>query len=262
MRLVTVDRTLERALLALAAGLVANTLLGPLAFDLVDYGLSESLRNQAIGLEAVSFLLVAPVCIAAAGFVRAARPAGAVLALAPATYTAYMAVQYVVGPGYLRYPTVLALHLGLFVVGGIVAVRAWASIEPGHLPPMTASRRRQRAAVLVGLGVFVVPAAIATAIVLRRGTPTAAKAMYGLVGWFALVPPSVAAMAITMVVNDDPHASVGSTVLFGAAAVAFAVYAVRLFRPLFAPRPSNPRSHDNGNSTSPGRLRVAARVDR
>jgi hypothetical protein len=42
----------------------------------------------------------------------------------------------------------------------------------------------------------VVPCTIATALALRRGTPVATKAMYGVVGWFALVPPSVAVMEV------------------------------------------------------------------
>lgn len=84
---------------------------------------------------------------------------------------------------------------------------------------------------LMDLGI-VVPLAVAAAIGLRHGTGAAVKGQYAIVGWFALVPPSVAAMAVAMVVNDDPHASSASMVVFVAAAAAFGMVAVRVFRPL------------------------------
>lgn len=269
------DRALAATTYALAAGLVVNTLLGPAFADVVDYSLSETLRNQTIGLELVSLLLVAPLCVAVAGLAARGKAAGPVLALAPATYTAYMFVQYVVGPGYDRYPAVLLFHLALFVAAGVVAVRAWASLAPADLPPIGNRVRRARAKVLFALAGFVVgryvpalvgsftdqplsgelaeepaffwtillmdlgivvPAAVATAVALRRGSAVAVKAMYALVGWFALVPPSVAAMALVMVATDDPYASVGSLALFSVAAIGFAAFALAVYRPLLAGR--------------------------
>lgn len=265
------DRVLAATTVALAIGLAANTLLGPAFADVVDYPLSDTLRNQTIGLELVSLLLVAPLCLAAATQAARGRAAGAVLALAPATYTAYMFVQYVVGPGYDRYPPVLLFHLALFVLAGVVAVRAWASLAPADLPPVGTRVRRARAKMLFVLAGFVVgryvpavvgsltgqplsgefrqepaffwtillmdlgivvPSAVAAALALRRGSGVAVKAMYALVGWFALVPPSVTAMAVVMVVNDDPYASVASLGLFSVAAVAFTAFAVAVYRPL------------------------------
>jgi len=266
-------RGLAPLLFALGGALALNSLLGPLLADAIDYSLSESLRNQLIGLDAVSLILVAPLCLVAGVLVWRGRPAGAGLALGPATYTSYMFVQYVVGPGYQHYPAVLLFHLGLFVLGGVVAVWAWSSLRPDRLPPMTDRTRRVRAGVLLGLAAFVVmrylpaivgsvsekefseefrtepaffwtillmdlgivvPSAIAAAMALRHGAAVASKAMFAVVGWFALVPPSVAAMGITMVANDDPHASTPATVLFVVAAAVFAGFAVRVFRPLLA----------------------------
>jgi hypothetical protein len=83
------------------------------------------------------------------------------------------------------------------------------------------------------LGV-VVPAAIATAVGLLRRAPAAARAMYALFGWFALVPPSVAAMAVAMVLRHDPNATTGGTIVFIAVAAVFAAFAVGVFWPLFA----------------------------
>ena len=56
-----------------------------------------------------------------------------------------------------------------------------------------------------------------------------------MIGWFALVPAAVAAMAITMQLNDDPNATGGATALFVAAAMVFTVGAVVLYLPLFRP---------------------------
>ena len=271
------DRALAIALGLLGLGLALNALLGPLAVDAVDYELSESLRSQAIGLEAFSLAVVVPLCLLAAVLVYQARPAGAVMAVGPAAYAAYMIVQYIVGPDYDRYAMVVLFHLGLFVLSGFVAVRAWGRIEAGHLPAMRNPVRRRHAALLLSLTAFVVlryvpsllgslteeplpeefaqepaffwtiflmdlglvvPLAAATAVRLRRGVPEATKAMYGLVGWFALVPPSVASMAVVMLVNDDPNASAASVAVFGVAAAAFAAYAVRLYRPLLKGRRS------------------------
>jgi hypothetical protein len=255
----------------LAAGLALNTALGPLGLDVIGYGLSESLHNQLVGLDGASLLLVVPVTAAAGVLAWRGRAAGPVLALGAATYTSYMFVQYLIGPGYERYPGALTLHLGLFVLGGVITVAAWSDLRPTELPAMTERQRRARARVLVGLAAFVVlrylppilgsfssepltdefrdepaffwtillmdlgivvPCALAASVVVRRGGAVAGKALYATVGWFALVPPSVAAMALTIVVNDDPNASAASMVLFVAAAIVFAAFATRVFRPL------------------------------
>lgn len=264
-------RGLAIALFALAGGLALNSVLGPLGLDVIDYLLSTSLHNQLIGLDLVSLGLVAPLCVVAGVLVLRGHPAGPVIALGPATYTAYMFVQYLIGPGYRYYPGVLMLHLALFVLGGGVAVRAWSGITAAHLPTMTDRARRAWSWVLVALAAFVVsrylpaligsidraaltdefqvepaffwtifvmdvgvvvPCAVATAVSLRRGAPGAIKATYALLGWFALVPPSVAAMAVTMLVNDDPYRSMPASVLFVLIAAVCAVLAVRVYRPV------------------------------
>jgi len=52
------NRCLALVLVAVAAVLVVNSLLGQLAMGVVTHPFSETLVNQAIGLEAVSLLLV------------------------------------------------------------------------------------------------------------------------------------------------------------------------------------------------------------
>lgn len=171
------------------------------------------------------------------------HPAGVVLALGPTSYAAYMLAQYVVGPQYLTYEPVVLLHIALFALSGALLVGAWARIDVDALP--TRSRGWGVAVLLfavfvvtrwtgvlsgvvdgvavpaapadvtmywtiflLGLGI-VVPAAIATAVGLAWRARWATKALYAVVGWFALVPLSVATMALVKVLRGDPNADVG-----------------------------------------------------
>lgn len=63
-------------------------------------------------------------------------------------------------------------------------------------------------------------------------------------GWYALVPPSVAAMSATMVINDDPHAVPGQAIMLGGVAILFAGLAVWIFLPLLRPHPTA-HQHDH-----------------
>jgi hypothetical protein len=265
------DRTLALLLAALSAAIATNSLLGPLLADAIDYRLSVTMRNQLIGLDAVSLALVVPLCLVAAVLVWRGRASGTVLAVGPATYAAYMFVQYVVGPSYLTYPRALPLHLGIFVLSGITAARAVASVRAEDLPALSSGQRSTRMWVMFALSAFVVsrylpalvgsatgaaltaelaadpaffwvillmdlgvvvPVTVATGLALRRGAPRAALMHYAVVGWFALVPPSVAAMAAAMLLNDDPYASAANTAMFTVTAVACAVLAVRTYLPV------------------------------
>jgi hypothetical protein len=59
---------------------------------------------------------------------------------------------------------------------------------------------------MLDLGVFL-PATVFACAGLVRGTAWGPKALFTVVGWFGLVGPAVAAMAVTMYVNDDPNSS-------------------------------------------------------
>jgi hypothetical protein len=67
----------------------------------------------------------------------------------------------------------------------------------------------------------------------RSGSParaeTGRRAVCAVVGWFALVPASVAAMGAVMVVRGDPHASVPTLVLVLVATGAFWALARQVF---------------------------------
>lgn len=274
----SVDRWLGVGLIALGAGLAANTFLGPLFANAITYPFTETVLNETLGLEAVSLLLVAPLAAIAGLFVLRRHRAGPALALGPAAYSAYMLVQYVVGPQYATYQPSIALHMALLILSLVVVVRAWA-ITDAELLPLVG---RGWALVAFGLAAFVisrwmgvlsgiftaepvpaaapditmywsiflldigvvVPTAVATGVGLLRGSRWARKALFGVVGWFALVPPSVAAMSIVKLLRADPNGSVGDTAVFAIVTVIFWSLAALLFRRLFASSPRPARSHD------------------
>jgi hypothetical protein len=267
-------------LLVLAAALLANSVLGPLGADLVDYPLSGTLRNQLIGLEVVTVALVVPWCAVAGARALRGKADAAVLAFGPSAYTAYMFIQYVLGPEYGEYRAVVLLHVALTTLSVGLTLWSWSLSREVALPILARRRERAYAAVLLGLALFVllryagaiagsfsstripeefaeartfhwsiflldlgmvVPATVVGAVALLRGRDLGRRALYATTGWFALVPPSVAAMAVTMLVNDDPNASAATVAVLSVASVAFAAFAVVVYRPLLSPPSTGPQ---------------------
>jgi hypothetical protein len=142
---------------ALAAGIAANSLLGPLIGDVIEYRYSETLINQAIGLDAISLFLVAPLCALCGiavfrGYVLAAVPA-----FAPALYAAYMFPQYIVGPEYLTLPgnneSFFPPHVGLFTLALACGLTIWSFVENDMLP-----ERAPKAGRVLGIVMFLLVA--------------------------------------------------------------------------------------------------------
>lgn len=273
-------RTFRNALLGLAALLLANTVLGPAGLDVVDYPLSASLLNQLLGLELVTVVLVVPALLLAARLAHRGRPEAALVAIGPAGYAAYMFAQYVVGPSSRDTSPAVLLHLVVFALGTAVAVAGWAFAMRTDWPVSSRRQRRRWTALLTALAAFVtlrylrllagtvtgaaipeefasepafywsivlldlglvVPATVAAAVTVHRGSRVALPATYAVVGWFALVPPSVAAMAAVMLWREDPYASVPTTVLLVVVAVVTSVVAARMFAALLRQPVRQPR---------------------
>lgn len=262
-------------LLALAAALLGNSFIGPLGLDLVDYPVTETLRNQLVGLEVVTVALVVPWCVYAG--IRALRneSGAALLAFGPAAYTAYMFVQYVLGPEYVQYRALALFHLGLVTLSGGLTLWSWSLSRKSTLPVRSTRAEHVYGAVVLGLAAFVVlryaggivgsfsseaipaefadartfywtiylldlgvvvPATVVGAVALLRGHELGRRALYAVTGWFALVPPSVAAMAAVMLVKDDPNASMATVVTLSLASVVFGAFAALVYRPLLMRR--------------------------
>lgn len=208
-------RTLVGLLGCLAGVLAANSLLGPLAFEVIEYHYSESLINQGIGLDAVALFVAVPVALVAAVLVRRGHRAGPVLALVPATFAAYMAPQYAIGPDYLGLPgnneRFFAFHLALFVLGVGTAIVAWQTIDRSGLEPRDPSSDRRRAWVLIGLIVFVfVGRWLAGLVELVQGDPSSVDyrenpTAYLLIGFLDLgvVVPAAVVAAVGLRLHRD-----------------------------------------------------------
>lgn len=260
-------------LFTLAAVLLVNTVVGPLGTEIIRYPVSRTLLNQTIGLEVVTLGLVVPLTLIAGLVALRGGAAAPFLGFGPAAYSAYMFVQYVLGPEYAGYTSTVLFHTVIVTLSGALGVWAWVLASRQSLPQLTNRRRRASGVILLLLGSFiitrylpvllggalpsefadartffwtiflldlgvVVPATLVAGLGLLRGTRLAHTALYGLMGWYAVVPPSVAAMSATMVINDDPHAVPGQAILFGVVAVLFAGLAVWVFLPLLRPHPT------------------------
>jgi hypothetical protein len=109
-----------------------------------------------------------------------------------------------------------------------------------HLPGEFAGERTFFWSIfLLDLGI-VVPCTVAAGLALVRGAEVGQRALYAVVGWFALVPPSVAAMAVVMWARNDPHASVPTVLMLSAVTVAFGTFAWRTVHPLLPGREGAP----------------------
>jgi hypothetical protein len=228
--------------------------------------------NQILGVEAVSLLIVAPLSALAAILVLRGNPNGPFVAIPSAAYTAYMFVQYIIGPQYVDYSPAILLHLALFILGGILLVQSWGHVRVKDLPTVSPRRKRIYSVVLVLLALFasfsyllavprilaggtipaeytgdpsvywtiflmdlgiVVPISVAVSVNLLRGRVWARKAIYGFVAWFALVSIAILAMFVSMLVHNDPNITVGTVVVLVIATLLITAFAVWVYRPFF-----------------------------
>lgn len=302
-------KRLSTALITLAVGFAMLAVLGPLVTGIFEYRYSQTMLNQATGLDAFALVVVAPLALLSAVLLARGYKAAPLLALGPAAFGLYMLVQYVIGPEYLTIDgngeRAFLVFVMLFVLSAWVLVQAW-----GLAAAPTWSDRffRRRGVLLFGLAAFVVigmyiangffsamfdfpnyvearaavseydehptaywivafldlavvvPLTVATGVGLLRRRDWARRAFYGVVGWYALVPGSVAAMALTMLARHDVAANAPKAIIFTAAAVAFFVLAARMFVPLF--RTATWEDGGRGAGSSSGRPGRGVRASR
>lgn len=268
-------RWLALGLWILGTGAALVALLGPLAGDIIRYHASDGAVNQIIGGDVAGLALVAPVSLLAGILVWRGNRAGPVLALGPSVYALYMYSQLALGGDFVRYPgnseRFFLLYVGLFVLAGAIAMRAWTMVDSDRLP--TTRRGVDRALgifflvvaafLLVGLHLpglvdawadqpisteyladpvvfwlvkfmdlgIVVPGLVLAGVWILRASPRVGKLKYAAVGWAALLGSSVAGMAIVMQVTGDPAGDISNTIAFGT----FAAIALAMAAVLYAP---------------------------
>lgn len=167
---------LGSGLITLGVGLAVNSLLGPLVLGVIRYRFSESLLYQGMGLDAVSLALVAPLAVVAGVLTLRDRSAGPALGLGIGAYSAYMAIQYVVGPEYLELSgnneRFFLLHLGLFALGSAVVAGAWTYVDDRTLPPGSARGARRWGALMIALGLLLLLRYLPALLELAAGDPS------------------------------------------------------------------------------------------
>ena len=273
----TGTRLLGAGLLVLGAAVGAVAVLGPLVLDVLRYRISATSLNQIIGGDAAALAVVVPVTVAAGVLAVRGHPAAAVLALAPSIFVVYTYTQLILGNEYLRLPgnveRFFPLLLGVFVLAGTIALRAWNSLPAERLPATSAAVDRTAGALLLVIAAFVVlglhlpnyldamrdqpstvqylssptafwlvkfmdlgivvPAAVAVGVGTLRHRPWARKPVYALLGAYTLIGASVAGMAITMAAHHDPDASAVTAAGTTLVAVLLAGVTAYVYWPLF-----------------------------
>ncbi len=283
------DGWLAGGLIMLGFGAAAVALLGPLATEVIRYHASDGAVNQIAGGDVAGLVLVAPLSVVAGVLVWRRHRAGAVLALGPAVYALYMYAQLTLGGDVARYrgnsERFFPLFIGLFVLAGAIAIRAWITIDPAtlpghsrtiervlgwyavvvaaflafglHLPGLVDAWRDQPTSTeyLADPVVFwlvkmmdlglVVPALMVGGIAILQGRGSAAKAKYVIASWMALLGSSIAGMAIVMQATGDPAATTANTVAFTIFALVGLIVASVVHWPLMA-RDESDRGHTHG----------------
>lgn len=266
---------LALGLFLLGSGAALVALLGPLVGDVIRYHASEGAVNQIIGGDVAGLVLVAPLSVLAGVLVWRGHRAGPVLALGPAVYALYMYSQLALGGDFVRYSgnseRFFLLYLGLFVIAGAIAIRAWTMIDVYRLPATARWVDRTLASFFLVVALFlvvglhlpglvdawadqptsteyladpvvfwlvkfmdlgiVVPALVVTGVGILRARPWVTKTKYAAVGWTALLGSSVAGMAIMMQVTGDPASTIANTVAFSV----FAVIALGMAAVVYVP---------------------------
>jgi hypothetical protein len=152
------NRVLAIALLVLALGMAASSIVGPVGLGLMRYRTSETTLNQLLGSDAAALFVVVPIAVAGAVLAFRRHLAAPLLGLGVGVYALYTYAQVIIGQEYLRLPgnvdRFFPLLLAIFIVAEVVVVVAWRLTPP--TPPAAPTLERLAAAVLLLVAVFLV----------------------------------------------------------------------------------------------------------
>lgn len=294
------NRIMGIASVTLGLLIAVSSILGPLWLNAIRQRISANVENQVIGADAVSLVLVAPLAILAGLLWWRGHHLAPLVALGPAIYAVYIYFQYIIaGAEYLRYDGNSERYFPLFyaivLLGLIVAVTAWRSVDTDSLPMPGGGVRVSVAVTLLVLGTFlafawlkwvhdiaagarpdeyaelpalswlvktmdlafVVPVSVAAGIGLLLYHPAALKVAYGLTAAYALLAASVGSMALAMLLRDDPSAEPVFAIVLYTGAASLAVLTFALWRAFPVAASSCPRNRNTAHPLPDLRRHVA-----
>src|SRR5262245_23288360 len=121
-------RLLALASAALAVGMAASTVVGPVVLGWLDYRTSSTTLNQLKGSGLAALLFASPLGALAAVACRRGHPAGPMLASGVGAFALYTYPQVIVGQEYLRLPgnveRFFPLLLAVFLLAGATVLLA------------------------------------------------------------------------------------------------------------------------------------------
>ncbi len=163
--------------LLLGAGVIANSVLGPLLLGVIEYRTSDSGEHQLTGADLATLVLVGPAAVVAGVLWLRGHWLAPVVSLMASAYAVYMFIQATVGIDYALYEgnneRFFPLHLALIVLGGGIAVRSWVALDSTHLGSITPRLRRVAGIVfLLSAAFLVLGLHVPSLLPVLRGEPT------------------------------------------------------------------------------------------
>lgn len=150
------NRLLGTVAMALGCAMAAIALLGPLAFEVIDYRISDNMENQQLGIDLTQLVLLAPLALVGGILWWRGHRLAPIVSLVPALAGAYFLFQVVLTPEYLTYPgnneDAFPLLYGALVLANILGVASWVAIPSGRLPVLSRRLRRALAYTLIAAG--------------------------------------------------------------------------------------------------------------
>jgi hypothetical protein len=129
------ERALAIALVALALGVAANSILGPVGLGLMRYRTSATTLNQLLGSDAAALFVVVPITVAAAVLAFRRHPVAPLVAVGIGVYALYTYAQVIIGQEYLRLPGNVNRSFHFFLP--FSSSRRWSWFWPSTSPPPT-----------------------------------------------------------------------------------------------------------------------------
>lgn len=122
---------------ALGCAMATIALLGPLAFEVIEYRISDNMENQQLGVDLTQLVILAPLAVLAAALWWRDHPLAPIVSLVPALAGAYFLFQVILTPEYLTYTgnneDAFPLLYAALLLANVLGVASWVAISSERL---------------------------------------------------------------------------------------------------------------------------------